>query len=140
MCKKRKAGIILSFIICVLLLVSNSYIISAEENEPTVQNEKGPDITAPSAVLMEPTTGTIIYEKEADTELAPASVTKIMTLLLIFDAIEDGTLHLEDEITTSEYAASMGGSQVFLESGEKQTVETMIKCIAVASANDACEA
>ena len=96
------------------------------------------DISAPSALLMEASTGQVIYEKEADSKRPPASVTKIMTLLLIFDALHDGKIHLEDEVTTSEYAASMGGSQVFLEPGEVQTVETLIKCISVASANDAC--
>lgn len=98
------------------------------------------DISAPSAVLMEASTGTVIYEKDADTARPPASVTKVMTMLLIFDALETGSIHLEDEVTTSEYAASMGGSQVFLEPGETQTVDTMLKCIAVASANDACVA
>ena len=98
------------------------------------------DISAPSAVLMEGSTGTVIYEKDADTPRPPASVTKVMTMLLIFDALEAGSIHLEDEVTTSEYAASMGGSQVFLEPGETQTVDTMLKCIAVASANDACVA
>lgn len=96
------------------------------------------DISAPSAILMESSTGKIIYEKDADTRRPPASVTKIMTLLLIFDALADNRITLEDEVQTSEYAASMGGSQVFLEPGETQTVDTMIKCIAVASANDAC--
>lgn len=98
------------------------------------------DISAPSAVLMEASTGTVIYEKDADTARPPASVTKVMTMLLIFDALEEGSIHLEDEVTTSEYAASMGGSQVFLEPGETQIVDTMLKCIAVASANDACVA
>lgn len=98
----------------------------------------GVDISAPSAILMESSTGKIIYEKDADTRRPPASVTKIMTLLLIFDALADNRITLEDEVQTSEYAASMGGSQVFLEPGETQTVDTMIKCIAVASANDAC--
>lgn len=98
------------------------------------------DISAPSAVLMEASTGTVIYEKDADTARPPASVTKVMTMLLIFDALEAGSIQLEDEVTTSEYAASMGGSQVFLEPGETQTVDTMLKCIAVASANDACVA
>lgn len=98
------------------------------------------DISAPSAVLMEASTGTVIYEKDVDTARPPASVTKVMTMLLIFDALEEGSIHLEDEVTTSEYAASMGGSQVFLEPGETQTVDTMLKCIAVASANDACVA
>ena len=66
-------------------------------------------------------------KKDADTRRAPASVTKIMTMLLIFDALEDGKIALEDEVSTSEYAASMGGSQVFLEPGETQSVDTMLK-------------
>ena len=98
------------------------------------------EISAPSAVLMEASTGKIIYEKDPDTPRPPASVTKIMTMLLIFDALEEGKIHPEDEVTVSEYAASMGGSQVYLEPGETQTVDTMLKCIAVASANDACVA
>ena len=96
------------------------------------------EISAPSAILMEMSTGTVLYEKDADTTRPPASVTKVMTMLLIFDALEKGTISLNDEVTTSEYAASMGGSQVFLESGEVQTVDTLLKCISVASANDAC--
>ena len=103
-------------------------------------NEAGPQVSAPSAILMEASTGQIIYEKDADEQRPPASVTKIMTLLLIFDALDSGKISLKDEVSTSEYAASMGGSQVFLEPGETQTVDTMIKCIAVASANDACVA
>lgn len=108
------------------------------ETETDIQPEI--DITAPSAILMEASTGTVIYEKDADTARPPASVTKVMTMLLIFGALEEGSIRLEDEVTTSEYAASMGGSQVFLEPGETQTVDTMLKCIAVASANDACVA
>lgn len=96
------------------------------------------ELSAPSALLMEASTGQILYEKEADVKRAPASVTKIMTLLLVFDALEEGKISLEDEVVTSEHAASMGGSQVYLEAGEKQTVDTLLKCIAVASANDAC--
>lgn len=99
-----------------------------------------PDISAPSAILMEASTGIVIYEKEADVKLRPASITKIMTLILIFDALAEGKITLDEKVTVSEYAAGMGGSQVFLEPGEVQTVETMIKCIAVASANDACVA
>ena len=117
--------------------------ISADEEESKQAEETGQaeiDISAPSAVLMEASTGTVIYEKDADTARPPASVTKVMTMLLIFDALEAGSIHLEDEVTTSEYVASMGGSQVFLEPGEIQTVDTMLKCIAVASANDACVA
>ena len=94
-------------------------------------------IDAPAGILMEAETGNVIYEKDADTMRRPASVTKVMTLLLIFDALEKGTLNMEDLVTTSAYAKSMGGSQVFLEEGETQTVEAMIKCIVIASGNDA---
>ena len=94
-------------------------------------------VQAPSALLMEATTGTVIYEKDPDTRRSPASITKIMTLILIFDALENGTLQMTDTVTTSAYAKSMGGSQVFLEEGETQDVETMIKCIVIASGNDA---
>lgn len=110
----------------------------AETAKAGSETSEGVDVSAPSALLMEASTGQVIYEKDADSKRPPASVTKIMTLLLIFDALEAGKINLEDEVTTSEYAASMGGSQVFLEPGEVQTVDTMIKCISVASANDAC--
>lgn len=100
----------------------------------------GVTLTAPSAVLMESSTGTILYDKDPHAVLRPASITKIMTLILIFDALEKQSISLEDEVPVSEHAASMGGSQVFLEPGEVQTVDTMIKCISVASANDACVA
>lgn len=113
---------------------------NAEENIAEEQQTSGPEITSPSAILMEAAGGNVIWEKDADTRRAPASVTKVMTLLLIFDALEEGKIALEDDVQTSEYAASMGGSQVFLEPGETQTVDTLIKCIAVASANDACVA
>ena len=111
-----------------------------EENE-TAGSDEGQQvdlgITAKAAILMEASTGTVLYEKNCDTQLSPASITKIMTLLLIFDALEEGKITLDEEVTTSAYAKSMGGSQVFLEEGEKQTVETLIKCIVVASGNDA---
>ena len=103
-------------------------------------NLTGLELSAESAVIMEASGGQVLFEKNADEKKPPASVTKVMTLLLIFDALADGTITPDTEVTTSEYAASMGGSQVFLEAGEKQTVDTMIKCIAVASANDACVA
>ena len=110
------------------------------EGEAADAQTAGPEVSAPSAVLMEASTGEVIFEKDADTARPPASVTKIMTMLLIFDALADGKIKLEDQVTTSEFAASMGGSQVFLEPGETQTVDTMLKCISVASANDACVA
>lgn len=95
------------------------------------------DITSKSAVLIEGSTGTIIYEKNKDERLKPASITKIMTLLLIFEAIKSGQIKLTDEVSVSEHAASMGGSQVYLEPFETQDVNTLIKCISIASANDA---
>lgn len=94
-------------------------------------------ITAKSALLMEASTGTVIYALNPDEQLSPASITKIMTLILIFEALDAGRIKLTDPVTTSAHAKSMGGSQVFLEEGEVQSVETMIKCIVVASANDA---
>lgn len=97
-------------------------------------------LSAESAILMEASTGKILYEKNSEERKPPASVTKVMTLLLIFEAIKAGKAALTDEVTVSAYAASMGGSQVFLEAEEIQTVETLIKCIAVSSANDACVA
>ncbi len=95
------------------------------------------DVKAKSAVLMDAESGQILYAKNADQALPPASVTKVMTLLLVMEAIDSGVLKLEDEVTVSENAASMGGSQVFLEPGEKMTVDDMLKCVVVSSANDA---
>lgn len=95
------------------------------------------NISAKAAVLIEGNTGEILYEKDKDVELIPASITKIMTLTLIFEAIDSGKIKLTDNVSVSEYAAGMGGSQVFLEPNETQTVDTMIKCISIASANDA---
>lgn len=97
----------------------------------------GPEITAPSAVMIEASTGQVIYEKNAGERRSPASITKIMTLLVIFDYLDNGKVKLDDQIRVSAHAQSMGGSQVYLEEGEIQTLETLIKCIAVASGNDA---
>lgn len=142
---KRIPAIILALYILILNL-SVPCVLYAEEmsgEDPAASEaaeQSAMEISAPSAVLMEASTGEVIYEKDKDTARAPASVTKVMTMLLIFDAIADGRIRLEDEVTVSEHAASMGGSQVYLEAGEVQNVDTMLKCIAVASANDACVA
>lgn len=98
------------------------------------------ELNSPSAVLIEGSTGMVIYDKNKDERLKPASITKIMTLLLIFEALDAGKIKLTDEVSVSEHAASMGGSQVYLEPNEIQDVNTMIKCISIASANDACVA
>ena len=97
----------------------------------------GPEINAASAVLMEKETGTVLYEVNAHEKLEPASVTKVMTLLLIMEALDSGRIKKEDMVSVSAYAASMGGSQVFLEEGERMSVHDLLKCIAVSSANDA---
>ena len=95
-----------------------------------------PEVAAPSCILMDATTGTVLYEKEADQPLAPASVTKVMTLLLVMEAIDRGQLQWDDMITASANAAGKGGSQVYLEENERMTVRDMVKCVTVASAND----
>ena len=122
---------ILTCFLCICLLLS--WPTGALAEEPL-------ELTAVSAILIEPKTGAGIYEKNADESLHPASITKIMTLILIYDALAEGKITKDDVVTVSEYAASMGGSQVFLEAGEQQTVDTLIKCISVASANDGCVA
>jgi len=94
-------------------------------------------VSSPSVILMESSTGKVIYELNSTERRSPASITKIMTLLLTFEAIDEGKASLSDQVTTSEYASSMGGSQVYLAAGEVQSLETMIKCIAVSSGNDA---
>ena len=140
--KRIQAFLIALMIILTCVCVPSEVYADNEEQSENTQNgaETAVEVSAPSVILMETSTGTVIYEKDADTARPPASVTKIMTMLLIFDALETGQIGLEDQVTVSEYAASMGGSQVFLEPGEVQTVDTMLKCIAVASANDACVA
>lgn len=141
--KSRNKRLIMC-IMCLILIFTSVYAgmsrVTCIAQERTQGENSGIELKSPSAILMEASTGQVIYEKDADTSLHPASITKIMTLILVFDAIKDGKIGLDDEVTVSEYAASMGGSQVFLEAGEKQTVDTMIKCISMASANDACVA
>lgn len=118
--------------------IKNTSPITTDEVIPVVAMADAQlNLNSQSAVLVEGSTGTIIYEKNKDERLKPASVTKVMTLLLIFEAIESGQIKLMDEVTVSEHAASMGGSQVYLEPYETQNVDTMIKCISIASANDA---
>lgn len=111
-----------------------SLVLMVSMNLPVLA---APEIDAPSYILVEASTGKVICEQNAKERRSPASITKIMTLLLIFDYLNTGRVTLDSKVTTSAYAKSMGGSQVFLEEGEVQTLETMIKCIAVASGNDA---
>jgi len=121
---------LICLIVVFLLFVSSfGYQAGAEELPDTYQSE--------AYVLMEASTGKVIASKNADESLRPASITKIMTLLLIFEAIDTGKIRYEDKVVVSEHAASMGGSQVYLEPNETQTVNDMLKCISIASANDA---
>lgn len=130
--------ICVSVALCAILLMGNVVYIYAEETEIQTEDQTVTvQVKAPCAVLMEASTGKILYTKGADEERTPASVTKLMTLLLIFEEIENGRIGLSDTVTVSAHAQSMGGSQVFLEEGEQQTVETLIKCIVIASGNDA---
>lgn len=142
--RKNIVSVIMAFTILFTYMMEIGTIGYAKENdqEPIVKEVSGENMSfsSKSCVLMEASTGTVLYDKSKDEILSPASITKIMTLLLIFEEIEKGNISMEEEVITSAYAKSMGGSQVFLEEGEKQKVETLIKCIVVASGNDACVA
>lgn len=118
--------------ICTLCcLWATVFVTPAYAIEPDLAPE------AKSAVLMEATTGQVLYEKNSHTKLAPASVTKVMTMLMIMEALEQGKIRLHDLVQTSEHAASMGGTQIFLQPGEQMSVEDLLKGIAISSANDA---
>ncbi|MDF0726141.1 D-alanyl-D-alanine carboxypeptidase [Cytobacillus sp. S13-E01] len=125
--------LITSFLLIALLVYSSTPLAFAEEKTTSVELAD----KAKSAILIERDTGSILYEKNSNEKLPPASMTKIMTMLLIMEAIDKGNLTWEEKIRTSEYAASMGGSQIFLEAGEEMTTEEMLKGIAIASGNDA---
>ena len=114
-----------------------AFLILAESIIFDVTARAQAEFQSPSVILIERSTGTVIYEKNADERRSPASITKIMTLLITLDAVEEEKARLEEEVIVSEHAASMGGSQVYLAQGEVQTLDTMLKCIAVASGNDA---
>lgn len=123
---------IISFVLlCTLFFSLIAPVRALEIKDP------GFDPEVKSAILMDASTGTVLFEKNANESLHMASVTKVMTLLLVFEAIKANKLSFDDKLIVSEYAASMGGSQVFLEPGEEMAVNELIKCVVVASANDA---
>jgi serine-type D-Ala-D-Ala carboxypeptidase (penicillin-binding protein 5/6) len=129
--KRMKA--VISGLLSLCLLASFSIPkVEAAEKEKVKLAEK-----SHSAILMEQDSGSVLYEKNSHEKLPPASMTKIMTLILIMEAIDKGKISWNDKIRVSEYAASMGGSQIFLEPGEEMRVEDMVKGIAIGSANDA---
>lgn len=127
------------FLCLFFFFLAISFCLAEEENSPTntTTNENKFAENAKSAIMIEASTGTILYEKNKDDKLPMASMTKMMTLLLIMEEIESGNLKWNEMITTSEHAASMGGSQIFLEVGEKMSVEDLVKGICIASGNDA---
>ena len=124
-------------IFAVLLFIST---LCSTVNVKCYAEETKPQLQSDSYVLMEASTGTVLHEKDMHKVLPPASITKIMTLILIYEALEEGSITKDTIVTTTDHAASMGGSQVYLEAGEQQSVETLIKCITISSANDACVA
>lgn len=128
----RKIG--MTFCALLLSAVCSLPVFGAEK---VYENLADLGLSSKSAILMEEGTGTILYEKNSHEALPPASVTKVMTLLLIYEAERDGKFQWQDMVQVSEHAASMGGSQVYLEEGERQTAADLTKCIAIASANDA---
>ena len=145
---------IICILLCVVSVLSACRLPTFAESVPTsagggdsaVYDPLGEDLLtgaealkldAVSAILMEEKTGTVLYEYNADAALPPASVTKIMTLLLVMEAIESGSVRMDDRVTVSAHAASMGGSQVFLEEGEEMLLEDLLKSVVIASANDA---
>ncbi len=132
---KRLFAILLSFTV----FSSATSVGLAQSETKQNQKEEQPKLVeqASSAVLLEQDTGQVLFEKNSNEKLPPASMTKIMTMLLIMEQVAKGKLKLDEKIRTSEYAASMGGSQIFLEPGEEMTVDQMLKGIAIASGNDA---
>jgi D-alanyl-D-alanine carboxypeptidase (penicillin-binding protein 5/6) len=142
----RKINILLVLVLLIMFILPSAIFASnIKSSKPDIDGvipvtamvDSKMELESPSAVLMEGSTGTILFEKNKDEKLKPASITKIMTLLLIFEALDAGQISLTDEVSVSEHAASMGGSQVYLEPYEVQNVETLIKCISISSANDA---
>lgn len=140
---------IIAYIICICMMmvpvsavtVSMEYQADDIDVPLSVETESGSvtalDIKAKSVILMEVMTGTVLYESNADEQTAPASITKIMALLLVMEAIDKGTLKLDTVVTASEHACSMGGSQIWLEPSEQMTVHELLKAAVIASANDA---
>ena len=133
----------LAKILVIALLISTCSVVvpvsvSAEDMGTQVDTDVSTSlVSGKSGILMEPSSGTVLYEFNPDERLQIASVTKTMTMLLIFDALESGKISYSDMVSTSEHAASMGGSQVFLEPGEQMSVDDMLKAIAISSGNDA---
>ena len=132
--KKTRFRITAAIVSVIMVLTSSVLLVNAKE---TLSASSAPVPDCRSAVLMEASTGKILYEKNSDEALPPASVTKIMTLLLVMEAIESGQINYTDMVSASAHACSMGGSQIYLKEGEQMSVEDLIKSVVISSANDA---
>lgn len=137
--KRKIVGKAAMILLPVMMLTSiQSPVLASDDSQAVIEEDSvNLNLECKSAILMEANTGEILYEQNADEALPPASVTKIMTLLLVMEAIEEGKISLDDKVTASAHAASMGGSQIFLKEGETMSVEDMLKSVVIASANDA---
>ncbi|GAB6170290.1 D-alanyl-D-alanine carboxypeptidase family protein [Clostridium carnis] len=140
----KKIAVICLSLFCITSFPVKAYLEPYDEAEETYEewttevfNDEGINVEARSALLMEPITGKIIYEKNIDEKFAPASVTKVMTMLLTMEAVDSGKISLDDKVTCSENAKKMGGSTMLLDTGEVRTVEELLKGVAIASGNDA---
>ena len=139
--RKKWMAVLMAFALATASLVIPPVTAAAAETTNGAAVAEGSlDVRAKSAVLMDVATGTVLYEQNAHEELPPASVTKVMTMLLALEAVERGQFSLEDTVTISERAASMGGSQMYMEPGESHTVEELFMGASICSANDACVA
>ena len=130
---RRFTSIVLAMIMVIMSLSTTAFADDKKVQEPI-------NISSKTAILMDVGSGQILFEKNSHEKLPPASVTKVMTMLIIVEALDSGKIKLDDEVQISERASEMGGSQIFLEPGETQKVDDLLKGIAVASANDACVA
>lgn len=133
--------LLLLILLCITTSLVRAEVLEKDEEDISIQTVEEDTLNltenAKSAIMIEASTGKVIYEKNADERLAMASMTKMMTLLLIMENIENGNLTWDEKVTTSENAASMGGSQIFLEPGEEMSVEDLVKGICIGSGNDA---
>ena len=134
-------------VLCAFIGISRSLprqkpieLVTVNDEVPTEEAEAPFEVAAKAAVLIDADTGEVLFQQNAHEELPPASVTKVMTMLLVMEAVDDGKISLDDQVTISQRAASMGGSQMYMEAGETHTVEELLKGVAMASANDGCVA
>lgn len=135
--RQKKAVVLLLCITMLLFALPIGAVCAQEEDSLPAAALVNTNIPCRSAILIEPESGKILFEKDADTLMPPASITKIMTLLLVMEAIDSGKMSLDDTVTCSPHASSMGGSQIWFEPGEQMTVHELLKATAIASANDA---